>query len=109
MGVLGMLVLMWSASVYSAYGLSAYPRQEWLIETLASVLFVIPVVNVLRGVGTLRSQLRWVGALLIAHSLWDALHWPAAPLIQTPIDPWIPELLPWLELPLGAYLLVRGG
>jgi|GEM_PF-6469266 len=106
--IIGMLCLMWAASVYTAYGISAHPRQEWLVESLAGILFLIPVVNLLRGPGSLTVAARLIGGALIAHSVWDALHWPGSPIIQTPIDPWIPQVCPWIDLPVGALLLIRG-
>ena len=106
--ILGMMVLMWSASVYSAYGISAYPRQEWLVESLASIIFVIPVLNFFKGSRSMSGAVRLVGAMLLLHSVWDALHWPGQALLQTPIDPWIPRLCPFLDLSLGSWLLARG-
>jgi hypothetical protein len=106
--ILGMLLLMWSASVYSAFGLSAYPRQEWLIETLVSVIFLIPVVNFFKGPGSFSTATRFIGLMLLVHSMWDALHWPGLVIIQTPIDPRIPKYCPFLDLPVGAWLLARG-
>jgi len=108
MTIAGMLVLMWVSAIYSAYGISAYPRQEWILEVLASVLFIIPVVNLLRVPKSLALAARLIGGMLILHTLWDALHWPDNPLINTPIDPWIPHFCPWIEIPLGSWLLIRG-
>lgn len=106
--VVGMLLLMWSASVYSGFGLSAYPRQEWLIELLVAIVMLIPVVNLLVTPGSLSSAVRFVGLALIAHSFWDALHWPGLTLIHTPIDPRITRICPIMDLPMGFWLLVRG-
>jgi hypothetical protein len=108
MTVLGMLALMWSASVYSAFGLSAYPRQEWLLETLVSIVFVIPVINLLKGPGSFSHAVRAMGVMLLAHSIWDALHWPGSIMINTPIDPRIPMFCPFSDIPLGLWLLIRG-
>ena len=106
--ILGVLTLMGSASVYSAFGISAYPRQEWLLEILVGAVFLIPVFNLFRGPGTFSSAVRFLGLALLLHSGWDALHWSMHPIIQTPIDPKIPALCPWIDLPLGVLLLVRG-
>src|SRR5436309_2743447 len=85
--ILGMLLLMWSASVYSAFGFSAFPRAEWLLEALVAIIFLIPVVNFLRKPGALGASVRIIGLMLLLHSVWDALHWPGHALIDTPIDP----------------------
>ncbi len=99
---------MWSASVYSAFGFSAYPRQEWLLETLASIIFLIPVINILRNTAHPASAARILGLMLLAHSGWDALHWPGNSLINTPIDPMFPKICPFLDIPTGILLLIRG-
>ena len=98
---------MWSASVYSAFGLGAYPRQEWIIETIFAVMFILPVIKILRS-GADTKIIRMIGLMLLAHSGWDALHWPGYAIIHTPIDPSIPKLCPLLDIPLGFLLVVRG-
>jgi hypothetical protein len=109
--ILGTLLLMWSAAAYSVYGLAAYPHQEWLIETLAAIIFVLPVVKLLQGRGhpeRLGSTIRLIGAMLLLHSVWDALHWPGHAVIHSPVDPFVPRICPFLDLPMGFLLLVRG-
>lgn len=108
LAITGMILLTWSLSVYSAYGISAFPRQEWLIEVLAALLFLIPVVRMLRGPASLSSAIRFLGAMMILHSVWDALHWPGYIVIDTPIEPWIPKICPILNIPVGFLLLIRG-
>jgi hypothetical protein len=103
-----MILLMWSASVYSAFGLSAYPRQEWLVESLVSIIFLIPVINFFKGPGSFTAAVRFVGLMLLAHSAWDLLHWPGHAVIDTPIDPRIPSYCPFMDIPVGIWLLVRG-
>lgn len=106
--ILGMLALLWSSSVYSAFGIGTYPRQEWLLEVLVSILFALPVLEMLKGPARSVNAVRNMAIALLLHSLWDALHWPGHAWIDTPIDPRIPHLCPWIDLPLGAWLLVRG-
>jgi hypothetical protein len=105
---MGMIALMWSASVYSGFGLSSFPRQEWLLELLVAAVFLLAVINLLVRPGTLSSAVRVIGAMLILHSVWDALHWPGNILVDTPIDPRIPRLCPVVDLILGPILLIRG-
>jgi hypothetical protein len=106
--ILGVLAMTGSCALYSAAGLSAYPRQEWIMEILVNALFLIPVVNLLRGGGNLSTFVRVLGLMLIVHTGWDAFHWPGSPLIDTPVDPWVPKSLPWFKIPLGVWLIVRG-
>ncbi len=106
--VVGMLLLMWSASVYSGFGISAYPRQEWLLEILTAIVVIIPVLNLLIVPGDYSKAVRLVGATLLLHSVWDALHWPAFTIIDTPIDPRIPKICPIGDIPIGILLLIRG-
>ncbi len=108
MSVLGSIALIWAASVYSAYGISAFPRQEWLVESLAAILFILPVVALLSQPGKLAPAVRIVGLMLLVHSLWDAAHWPGHAMIDTPIDPWIPKACPAVDVVLGMALLIRG-
>ena len=106
--VMGLLLLIWSSSVYTSFGISAYPRQEWLVEALVGAIFILPALNLLKGLSQLGTAVRIVGGALILHSLWDALHWPGAALIQTPVDSWLPRTCPFLDLPVGFWLLLRG-
>jgi hypothetical protein len=106
--VLGALLLVWAAATYTTAGLLAYPRQEWLVELLTGAVFVLPVFNLLRGGGSLSGSIRIVGLMLLIHSGWDALHWPGNPVIDTPIDPRIPRICPFLDIPMGMWLLIRG-
>jgi hypothetical protein len=106
--ILGLIWLTGSAAIYGAFGVTAYPRQEWLLELLASTLFLLPVINLLRGRSGYLSAVRWLGVALLAHSVWDALHWPELPVILTPIEPRLPRLCPLGDLILGALLAVRG-
>jgi hypothetical protein len=108
MTVLGLILLIGAATIYGTYGISAYPRQEWIIELIASVIFILPVMNLLRVPGSLASGVRVLGGALLLHSVWDACHWPGTPLINTPIDPWIPQSCPFIDLPVGTWLLIRG-
>jgi hypothetical protein len=108
MTVLGIITLVGAATIYGSYGVTAYPRQEWIIEVLASIIFVIPVINLLRVPGSLATGVRILGGMLVLHSVWDAFHWPGASFIHTPIDPWIPQSCPFIDLPIGTWLLVRG-
>ena len=102
-----MLWLMWTASVYSGFGLSAFPRQEWLLETLISIVFLIPVINFLTCRGDFLLGVRIIGVMLLLHSGWDALHWTSLDIVRTPIDPRIPQLCPLFDIPLGILLLLR--
>lgn len=104
----GIIALSGAAAVYAAYGVSAWPRPEWLIEVLAALIFLIPVFNLTMGKGDLASAARVLGAALLVHSLWDALHWPGFALLDTPIDPWIPQVCPLIDIPIGFWLLLRG-
>jgi hypothetical protein len=108
MTVIGVITLISAASVYATYGVSAYPRQEWIVESLAALIFMIPVVNLLRLPGSITSGVRIMGGMLLLHSLWDTLHWPGSGLINTPIDPWIPKWCPIVDVVVGTWLLIRG-
>jgi hypothetical protein len=106
--ILGLIWLTGSASIYGAFGVTAFPRQEWLLELLASAVFLIPVLNLLRGRGSFSTAVRWLGLMLLAHSIWDALHWPELPVVLTPIDPRLARLCPTGDIVLGLWLVVRG-
>src|SRR3989338_5506457 len=80
MTAMGIIFLTMAATVYPAFGYAAYPRQEWLIELLAGVIFLIPAVDLLVTKGLLMPAARVVGAALLAHSGYDLLHWPSPPL-----------------------------
>ena len=103
-----MIALIWSASVYSTFGLTAYPRQEWLLELLVGIVFILPIFSFLKGRGSMSASVRVMGAMLLLHTGWDALHWPGHILIHTPLDPRIPLLCTYFDLPLGFLLLIRG-
>ncbi len=106
--VIGMILLMGSASIYTGFGVSAYPRQEWLLELLISAAVLIPVINFLVVPGDFTKAVRLIGAMLLLHSIWDALHWPMLGWVDTPVDPRIPKLCPLFDIPVGIALLVRG-
>jgi hypothetical protein len=108
MTVTGIVLLAMAAGAYGAYGLASFPEPYWLIEGLAAILFVAPIYNVFRGRGTLRTAVRIIGAALIVHAGWDALHWPEFALIQTPVDPWLPRWCPAVDLPVGLWLVLFG-
>ncbi len=105
---LGVLALLWSSSIYSGFGMAVFPRQEWLLETLVSAVFLIPVVNLLVLPGRLSRDVRMLGAALLLHSCWDALHLPSLHWVQTPIDPRFPLACPYVDIVLGFLLLIRG-
>jgi hypothetical protein len=106
--LLGTLQLAISSGIYAFFGLTAYPRQEWLLEILVSVVFMLPALSLLKGNTTGKSAVRLIGIMLLFHSLWDTLHWPLLSVIDTPIDPRIPQICPYFDIPLGILLLVRG-
>ena len=103
----GTLLLACSCSIYGLYGIRAYPRQEWLLEVLVSLVCLIPCFEILIGLLTFREAARWMGGMLIARSFWDALHWPAIPWIQTPVDPLLPQYAPFIEIPLALLMILK--
>ncbi len=106
--ILGLLHLVGMAGVYLVFGLSAYPRQEWIIESLGAIVCLLPVVHLLRGLSPLPTAVRYLGAMLLLHSIWDALHWPGGPMIDTPMEAWIPRICPGIDAVLGFFLVLRG-
>lgn len=106
---LGAVYLLGTSLLYAWYGIEAYPRQEWLLEAQVSVIFLLPIVNWLRGPqsGVPREKtVRLIGFMLLLHSAWDAAHWPGRTIVQTAVDPRLPELCPYFDIPLGLLLLI---
>ena len=108
MTALGLLYLTISASSYAIFGLSAYPAQEWLLELLVAIVFLIPAVNLLVTEGKWDSGVRFVAGALLVHSLYGLLHWPSRPWIDTPVPHYIPKLFPVGDIFFGFWLLARG-
>jgi hypothetical protein len=103
--VLAIVYLAGSAGTYLAAGLGSYPRQEWLVEGLASAVFLIPVFNLLHAPGPIGPAIRFLGGTMLVHALWDAAHWPGRAWIDTPIEPLVPRLC-WIgDVALGVFLI----
>lgn len=104
----GATYLALSSLTYAFFGIRAFPDQEWLLETQISIIFLLPIVNLIRRVERRDSLVRLIGGMLILHSVWDALHWPGRPVVLTPVSAWLPQFCPFLDLPLGAWLWIAG-
>src|SRR5947209_186881 len=57
--ILGVIALTRAATLYATFGISAYPRPEWLIEVLAAIIYLIPVFQILRAKGDRIRSVRW--------------------------------------------------
>lgn len=107
---LGAVYLLGTSLLYAWYGITAFPRQEWLLEVQVSVIFLLPLVNWLRGPasGVSRERTTWiVGLMLLLHSVWDATHWPGLTVVNTPVDPRLPRYCPYFDIGLGLLLLTQ--
>lgn len=103
--LIGALYLLLTCTLYAYFSIQAFPRQEWLLGVQVSILLCLPILHLFRPGENPARVSRLLGLALIAHSFWDSLHWPGFPLIQTPVDPRLPTLCPFLDLALGALLL----
>ena len=106
--ILGATTLTISALTYLYYGATAYPRQEWLLEAEISIIFLLPILTLIRRTKGRDALIRLIGTMLLLHSIWDALHWPGRPIVQTPVNPWLPWICPFFDLPLGFWLVASG-
>ncbi|MCM2277472.1 MAG: hypothetical protein NDJ89_05300 [Oligoflexia bacterium] len=106
MARLGAFYLAFNTFLYAAWGIAAFPAQEWLLELLVSIVFLFPALSAVRF-GLTPGVTRAIGLALLFHSAWDLLHWPAIGIVATPIAPWIPRLDPIADILIGTAILVR--